>query len=71
MGGLDLSEGADPVELQQAVKALRDRQAQLGSEVGDLLTNMEAGSTIVAQFQVITHISFKFKTCLKKIQIYY
>ena len=44
----------DSSQQQSQTTALRQRYDTLEAEVGELLTNMETGSSIVAQFQVIS-----------------
>ena len=53
--GIDVSNDIDPSDLQRGVRDIKDRHSQLENEVGELLSNMETGSSIVGQFQVKSH----------------
>ena len=50
---VDVVDAADPSSLHDDIALIKDKQQNLQSELGELLSEMETGSQVVDEFQVI------------------
>lgn len=57
--GLDDGDGSVPAGKAREVQNAKQRQAELRHQIGELLSDMEAGTQIVDQFKVRTYVLLK------------